>query len=310
MKVHNFLHTVISALTKKYIRRPVAAVEFSRPVWQVLNRDARLRYKANSVALDTLQERIVEDVRRDGVSIAHIEDLFADEPHIYEAILEELPKLIEGAVQDPKKIHTKDLWNTRSFELNPASGFVQYALSDRIINMANAYFGMWTRLLLGNGYLTDPNPDRERIGTQNWHRDAHDIQLFSSFLYLTDVNGEEDGAFWYAKRSHPFGEFSTLEPQRKPYSVRPPLVSQATVEAAIRPEDRKLCLGRKGTIIFADATGLHQGGYCTAHRRIMFLADYCSGHRFSKYRRVAYPKDLVALRKMLSPQGLYAAGLE
>ncbi len=291
-----------------YVLRPKANIEFLRPVWLFLNRGPRELYKKHPPVLNALQQKIVDDLKRDGMSLTHIDDLFADQPEIYKAMCDQLPGLVANAVQDPKKAHFKILWHSRFFHLDPNNPFVRFALSDRLVGIANAYFGMWTRLLLSNGYIADPTNDGKKINTQNWHRDAHDNQLLSVFMYLTDVNSERDGALWYIKGSQPGGPLGTLFPQRKPHSVRLS-PTDAEMEANIPADKFVVCTGRKGTLVICDATGLHRGGYCTENRRIMVLTDFASNHRFRSTLRLSYPQSTNELREALSPQGQYAAHL-
>ncbi len=299
-------------LYRMYVLRPKAQVEFLRPVWMWCNRGARALYEAHKPKLSELQQRIVDGVKKEGIYITHIDALFADMPEIYAGMQETLPSMLEHAVQDHKKAHFKILWNSRFFHLDPKSPFVRFALAERMVDIANAYFGMWTRLILSNGYVAEPEPKKDKVNSQNWHRDLHDVQLMSVFLYLTDVETEEDGAFWFVKGTHAYGDTSLAFKQRKPYSTRktPP---ENEILPHIREEDKMLCLGKKGTLIFCDATGLHRGGHCTENRRIMILTDYASNHRFSKTLRLSYPEDaneLSELTASLSPQVLYAASLE
>lgn len=297
-------------LYKIYVKRPFAWIEFSFPVWSLLNRKSRRLYKNNPPKLDSVQQRIVKELETDGISITHIDDLFKDNPSLFKEIMSELDTLVPNAKQDPKKDHFKALWDTRSFYLDPKNSFVKFALSPKIIDVANAYMKMWTRLLLANGYIADVVPkSASKIKTQNWHRDAHDLKLVSVFIYLTDVMSEGDGAFFYVKKSHPGAKLGQLFPQPKPHSLKR-FPSEEEVDAKIKSEDIVPCLGKKGTIIFSDGTGIHRGGYCTDNRRIMVLTAYTSDHRFTKTARISYPSNVESLISKYPPQSLYAVKLE
>jgi len=296
-------------LYKLYVKRPVASIEFTRPVWLFLNRKAQSLFDKNKPELNQVQKRVVTELEKDGISITHFDELFKDKPEIYLDMLRNLDSLVSNAKQDPKKDHFKAMWDTRSFYLDPNSSFVKFALSPQVIDVANTYMKMWTRLLLANGYVSEVVPQTEtRIKTQNWHRDAHDVQLVSVFIYLTDVNSPRDGAFSYVRGSHPLGKFKSLFKQPKPHSLKK-FPKEDEVNKSIQEEDVVWCLGKKGTIIFSDGTGIHRGGYCTENKRVMILTAYTSDHRFTKTLRLSYPENKEVFKLKLSPQARYTAGL-
>ncbi len=296
---------------KQVVKRGIASVEFSRPVWRWLNRGPRALFAENPSHPTPLQTRLIQEMKRDGITVTHMDELFADRPELFAGMIANLETRVSQAQQDPKKTHFKNLWNSRFFALDPKDEYVQFALSPEVLTVANGYMEMWTRLLLCNAYQTNlKEPGEARVQTQNWHRDAHDRQLAVAFLYLTDVETDEDGPFWYIKGSHVYGSLKSFYPQPAPYSGRGLNVPDEAVATQI-PEDKKMmCLGKKGTIVFADGTGIHRGGYCTRNARVLALAAYSSEHRFAKSSRVSYPPDTGDLRAMLTPEGVYAARLE
>jgi hypothetical protein len=107
------------------------------------------------------------------------------------------------------------------------------------------------------------------IASQNWHRDGEDRQVLKIFIYLNDVD-EETGPFMYVKESIKGLKYGKLFPQRPPEGSYP----NESVDKAVSPEDIKLCLGKAGTVIFCDTTGLHRGGYAFSKERTMFTASY------------------------------------
>lgn len=293
-----------------YVLRPKAAIEFSWPIWLLLNRKPRILFKKNPPALNPLQQKIVAELKKDGLSITHMDELFADQPEIYADICARLGDLLKNAAQDPKKVHFKDLWNTRVFHLDPENGFTRFALSSRIVDIANAYMGMWTRLLLANGYHAAVRPkETGKVYTQRWHRDNHDKKLVVIFIYLTDVNAEGDGALWYIKESHPAGRFGKFFAQAKPYSKKK-FPNEEVIDANIPEQYKTVCLGRKGTIIFTDGIGIHRGGYCTEHERVIALTAYASNHRYFTTSRISHPDDVGRLKSGLTEPAAYAAKLE
>ena len=54
----------------------------------------------------------------------------------------------------------------------------------RLLDIANAYLGMWAKLEYVDVWYTPPVEDAERRSSQRWHRDFNDRHLLKAFLYL------------------------------------------------------------------------------------------------------------------------------
>ena len=66
--------------------------------------------------------------------------------------------------------------------------------SHRLLDIANAYLEMWSKLEYVDVWYSVPQPaEAERISSQRWHRDYNDKHLLKVFLYLVDVD-DDDGA--------------------------------------------------------------------------------------------------------------------
>ena len=81
----------------------------------------------------------------------------------------------------------------------------------RLLDVANAYLGMWSKLEYVDVWYTPPARGGERVSSQRWHRDFNDRHLLKAFIYLVDVD-EEAGPFEYVPRSAPGGELDHLWP--------------------------------------------------------------------------------------------------
>ena len=69
--------------------------------------------------------------------------------------------------------------------------------SHRLLDLANAYLEMWSKLEYVDVWYSVPQPAAaERISSQRWHRDYDDKHLLKVFLYLVDVD-EHMGPFQY-----------------------------------------------------------------------------------------------------------------
>jgi hypothetical protein len=120
------------------------------------------------------------------------------------------------------------------------------------------------------------------------------------FVYLSDVT-EGAGPFVYVRGSQRGGKWRSLFPQRPGKGYYPP---DGTVDALIPRGEREACLGRAGTVIFADTSGLHKGGFARDTERLMFTAGYCSSAAYGK-RLYHLPKEEKEL-SALSPEALFS----
>ena len=61
--------------------------------------------------------------------------------------------------------------------------------SRRMLDVANAYLRLWSKLSYVDLWYTAPQAvDEERVASQNWHFDFDDKHLLKAFLYLADVD--------------------------------------------------------------------------------------------------------------------------
>ena len=68
------------------------------------------------------------------------------------------------------------------------------AASRRLLDIANAYLEMWSKLEYVDVWYSVPQPaDAERISSQRWHRDYNDKHLLKVFL-LPRRRRRDDGA--------------------------------------------------------------------------------------------------------------------
>ena len=102
---------------------------------------------------------------------------------------------------------------------------------------------------------------RQKVWSQSWHRDPEAAQLIKAFVYLSNVD-EDCGPFEYVLCS-PWCFFDVCPPGSYPgdkfdQSVIP---EQLFVKAA----------GKRGTVVLANTSGLHQGGHGSKPRTMAVL---------------------------------------
>jgi len=151
--------------------------------------------------------------------------------------------------------------------------FVRLALEDQILDIINSYMEMNLKFRAFTLNIVMPVKEGEEgRDSQCWHRDPEDKVVCKMFLYLTDVD-EESGPFIYFKESHHLGRYRNVFPTAPPAGSYP---SAKDVERVAPKENIETCIGKAGTIIFCETTGIHKGGYATSKERLMFTAMYTS----------------------------------
>lgn len=127
----------------------------------------------------------------------------------------------------------------------------------------------------------------EREWSQNWHRDPEAERLVKVFLFLEDVT-LDSGPFEYVAGSHNGGYADAAEPRR--------YANQAYVKHCIPHEAKRQFTAPAGTIVFADTSGLHRGGYTKAKRRLNCVFTYLPEGR-PKFTLESAPTDLSEIQR-------------
>ncbi|GEM_PF-360584 len=260
----------------KYIFKKVTGVFFkiraSWPVWfYIINRKPRNLFNAHKPQLDDIQKRIIKDLNEKGIAFAHIDELFPGKNYLAE-LQKYFSEARDRAEQKTNKGFLRYIWDV-SPEINFSNPFVKLSLQNKVVDTINAYLEMWSNFYYLTLNITVPvGTDSKAISSQRWHRDPEDKKMCKMFLYLNDVD-ESAGPFIYIPESKYGLKWGHLFKQQPPRGFYP---SDGDVENAIPKEAVKKCVGRAGTVIFCDTSGLHKGGYAISKERVMFTAGYRS----------------------------------
>ena len=126
-------------------------------------------------------------------------------------------------------------------ELGLDDPWLRFCLSHRMLDVANAYLRLWSKLEYVDVWYSVPQePDTERKASQRWHRDYNDRHLLKAFLYLVDVD-EETGPFEYvpgSTRGGPYADDWAWRPLGESYPPQDELVAripQQTVKTFTAP---------------------------------------------------------------------------
>jgi len=169
--------------------------------------------------LDQVQQRVLDSMRADGIALVPFQELFGDEAmwdelrrDIGEFTADTEANLTELQAQQKKKSYLirRFLKSGRPFSLDDP--WLRFGLSNRMLDIVNAYRGERTLLIDVDNWYTIPDPEAEdRIASQRWHRDPWDNHIVKVFTYFSDVD-EDAGPFEYLRGTPEGGRNAHLWP--------------------------------------------------------------------------------------------------
>ena len=294
---------VASALERRGIR---ATYELHDHV--LSNRSSRRRFANDKPELDAAQQRVLDSLESEGYAVVPFGDLFPD-PAEWAAIEEQGARFTAeteaGLVGDGGALRVRE---GKEFVVRQLSYGVEVGLDDawfracasrRLLDLANSYVGLWTKLEYVDLWYSVPQPeDAERVASQRWHRDFNDRRLLKAFLYLVDVDADM-GPFEYVPGSAGAGPYSSIWPWR-PLGDNYP--SQSEFEDRVPDASVRTFVAPKGTLIFCDTSGFHRGGLSWTNPRILATATYSSPASLASltersYRFAGSPDSLDAVTR-------------
>jgi len=251
------------------------------------NPASRRRFEHGRPQLDDVQRTIVGALDRDGYATVSLADLAVD-PALESEIEQQGAGFVEtteaalrgesnGAGADGLHRHVGKEFVVRlhsySAHLDLHDAWFRLCLSHRMLDVANAYLRLWSKLEYVDVWYTVPQSDEsERKASQRWHRDYNDRHLCKAFLYLVDVD-EDTGPFEYVPGSAGDGPYAQDWAWRPLGDNYPP---QEELARRIPAEAVRTFTAPKGTIIFCNTSGFHRGGFATAKPRVLATVTYSS----------------------------------
>jgi hypothetical protein len=241
------------------------------------NRASRRRYAQAVPVLDGVQQGVLERLREEGYASLPLVDLVQD-PRVWEGLEADATRFVaeteaglaserEGGDSALRRRAGKEFLVRKyswGVELRLGDPWLRLGTNPRLLDLANTYLEMWSKLEYVDVWYTPPASADERRSSQRWHRDFNDRHLLKAFIYLVDVD-EETGPFEYVPRSAPGGELDRLWPWRPLGDNYPP-----EDEFAQQVDGRSVTFtAPKGTIIFCNTSGFHRGGFATRKPRVL-----------------------------------------
>ena len=243
------------------------------------NRAARRKFAQEPPTLDETQQRIVDRLDTEGYAVVPFAELFAD-PAVWSEVEAAASRFVteteqglaaegEGGESALKRRQGKEFVVRKyayGVQLGLGDPWLRLGVNRRLLDVANGYLGMWSKLEYVDVWYTPPvtQSEGERRSSQRWHRDFNDRHLLKAFVYLVDVN-EDTGPFEYVPRSAPGGELDSLWPWRPLGENYPPqdeFVERIAGKAVT-------FTAPKATIIFCNTSGFHRGGFATGKPRAL-----------------------------------------
>ena len=250
------------------------------------NARSRRRATAAPPELDELQRRLVGELREQGYAVVPFAELYGDD-ELWSAVSargDEFIAATEAALGDrddeTRRVHVRGgkEFVVRAYEregaaVDAADPWLRAAVSSRLLDVANAYLGMWAKLSYLDWWYTVPQPGgAERVASQLWHLDFDDKHLLKAFLYLVDVDADS-GPFEYVPGSQPGGRHAGAWPWTPFGTGR---ISEEELARRLPGAGIKSFTAPRGTLILCNTSGLHRGGYSTAKPRVLAAATFCS----------------------------------
>src|SRR3989442_4113349 len=261
------------------LRRLVRAGRKFEFTWRYLfNLQPTLAFQFSSSSLKGEAARVLAELNRNGIAITSARKLLGAR-----SCFNELSWAVDG-LEDELTSHLRTVRTTADdidavgrktvivellgaqpvLDLNNV--YSRFALQKPLLQIANTYFGMYTRLRYYNVWHTFATRGKPRE-SQLWHRDREDYYILKVFVYLSDVD-ESAGPFTYAAGSHLKGKL-----RKQPgYSLEGDIKrsNDSQMAEVVSPERWIKGVGPRGTIIFADTRGYHKGGLARERDRIMY----------------------------------------
>ena len=242
---------------------------------------------AAGAPLDDLQRSLVATLDENGYAIVTLADLVTD-ADLVRAVEEQGAAFISrteaalasgdaGEAGELKRRPGKEfVIRALSFEsvrLGLDDAWFRTCVSDRLLDLANAYLRMWAKLSYVDLWYTVPQaPGSERAASQLWHLDFDDKHLLKAFLYLNDVDAGA-GPFEYVPGSQARGRYDSIWHWSPLRSGRIP---DEQVRSHVGDDGIKTFTAPRGTVILCNTSGLHRGGFSTESPRVLATATYCS----------------------------------
>ena len=246
------------------------------------NRRSRRLWAGDHADPDAVQQRILEELDAQGYSLLTFGELFPDPAHWQDLeamrdrfVAETVADLAAGGEHVRVRAGKEFVVRLHSYgvDLGLDDPWLRACVSRRMLDVANAYLRMWSKLEYVDVWYSLPQEaGADRISSQLWHRDYNDKHLLKAFLHLVDVD-DDMGPFQYVPGSQPGGPYADAWPW-SPLGQNYP--SEEELEQRIPSSEVRTFTGPKASLLFCNTAGFHRGGFSTSDPRVLATVTYSS----------------------------------
>jgi hypothetical protein len=223
---------------------------------------------SNLPELDSMDSRIVEELRQTGICVTSLESLgLPNTAEFFEAAKKLSQDLSETSLLPAYKDRHEII--ATSDQLMKYKELFHWGLNERFLKIVERYLGLpvaYDGLLFTLGIA-----DGREIGARSWHRDREDRRMIKVCVYLNDV--DDNG-----------GPFQCLQPQANSllcnsvkYRYKSVFNEELQAFSLFGSEGVVTCTGLTGTVIFVDtAVHYHRGKPPTESNRFAVFFSYFS----------------------------------
>ncbi len=275
------------------IFRPLYFLENIEWVWRnLVNRDASRFARIHRKPLPPHGERIARELDENGIAVTSLDELFGDGAKRLDDLVAYAGFETKEGEKNPRKPYILDFVGPES-PIPSDSPYFRAAVDERVLAIVEEY--MWLAPKLEALYaqeIRELPEGADPMQSMRWHRDPHDIRRLKMFIYLNDVT-EAQGPFTYLKRSNYDNRYWKTFPHVPPAGVYPPsgAIDERMAQGGIDSADLFRATGKAGTVVFADTSGLHYGGYVKSGMRRMSTAGFLAPKSFEIRKQRYIPVD-------------------
>lgn len=155
------------------------------------------------------------------------------------------------------------------------------ATDQSILAVAQSYLGCKPVLDKITMWWSFPFNKGQSAAAQMYHFDMDRVKFLKFFFYLTDVH-TDNGPHCYIRGSHRHKPSAIFTEGRK---------TDEQIIASYKPEDVLEIVGKKGTILAVDTSGMHKGKPLVKDKRLIFQLEFANTLYGSTYQTVKLPLD-------------------
>ena len=247
----------------------VSSIISRKLIWDLINRSAIKKFQILSPKLSKQEQLITEKIEKFGFAVTDL-SFFND------SLLKDIQLFKKSCTPYKSDIKTfltyylgGEFKNTRQ-NFNKSNPLLELALNDKLVTIVNYYFKMLSRLTYLEINKTEINHLKEPEMSQKFHKDPGIHKCIKVFIYLNDVT-TKNGPFTYVQYSHKHQEAILNQKRFGSGGIYP---NRLDFDNLINKDNIIPILGKAGTVIIADTTGLHCGGNSITKSRTMATVVY------------------------------------